>query len=119
MAYVNSDYYKNTFKGTLIPDASLDSYLQRASDTVDELTYQSISSTGLSNLTTFQQGKVKMAVCYQAEHLYNYGDTPATGLKSYSAGDNSVNFGDNSDIRYSRLAVDYLMSTGLLYRGLL
>lgn len=120
MAYVNSTYYKSTYEGTLIPDAQLNQYLQRASDGIDELTYFSISSKtgGFSGLTTFQQRQVSMAVCFQADHLFNYGDMPSVSLEGFKAGDNQVTFGKNSDLRYSRIALDYLQSTNLMYRGL-
>jgi len=117
--YATIDYYKNTYKGSLIPDAELDSLLIQASDDIDQLSYSNITqSGGFDSLTAFQKRQVQMATCLQAEHLFNYGDMPSTSIQSYKVGDNTVNFGTNQDIRYSRRALDYLTPTNLLYRGL-
>lgn len=119
MSYVDSTFYKNSYKGNCIPDAELDSYLQKASDSIDQLTYYRISKEGgFSRLTTFQQGAVKLAVCTQADHLYTYGDIPSPNMAGYSINGNSVSFGSNVDLRYSRQAIDYLKPTNLMYRGL-
>lgn len=117
LGYAATVDYKTTFGGSLIPDAELDAYLQKASDTVDRLTYSKIVARGWDNLTLLQQNSVKTAICYQAEHLYSYGDI-SPNLASYSVGGNSVNLGNNVDMRYSPQAKEYLKSTGLMYRGL-
>ena len=116
--YVDSAYYRDTFKGITIPDADIDSYLTKATRNIDQLTYFRIVRKGFANITAFQQDYIKMAVCEQADHLYNYGDILSPNLDGYSVGGNSVKFGSNVDMRYSRVALDYLLVTGLTYRGL-
>lgn len=119
MSYVTSTTYKSaTYGGSNIPDAELDSYLQKASDTIDRLTHNQITvKGGFTSLTPFQQNNVTMAVCYQADHMYNYGDV-IPGLDSYSIGGNSVKLAANVDMRYSQQSLDYLKETGLTYRGI-
>ena len=70
--YVDSDYYKNTFKGILIPDNELPNRLETASDAVDDLTYNRITALGFENLTSFQQDKIKKATHFMMEQLYQH-----------------------------------------------
>lgn len=116
--YADAEYYKNIFRGVTVPDAELDSYLQQASDSIDQATYCRINGKGFENLTAFQQSQVKMATCHQAEYLYNMGDIidTAQSLQGYNVGGNSVSIKQVSP--YSVKALNSLKSTGLLYRGL-
>jgi hypothetical protein len=114
VSYVDSVYYKETYRGNTIPDAELDSYLQKASDQIDIATYFRIQQLG--SLTEFQQKQIKTAVCSQADSLYEYQGIP-DGVKSYSLDGMSVTLGDSTESISSK-AVAYLRSTGLLYRGL-
>ncbi|AJA50061.1 hypothetical protein CPAST_c40320 [Clostridium pasteurianum DSM 525 = ATCC 6013] len=117
MAYVDSDYYKNTYKGTFIPDAELDSKLELASDDINSLTYNRIIGAGFDNLTPFQQDKIKKAVCIQAEFNYQYGDYLDLPVDSYSAGSVNVSFGKESNgVRTPNSVVNYLSQTGLTCR---
>ena len=118
MAYVDSNYYKNTYKGTLIPDAQLDNKLELAIDNIDSLTYSTIVATGFDSLTLFQQDKVKKAVCYQADFLYQYGDYINLPVNSFSAGSISLNLGNGSSISVPREVIHYLKQTGLTNRVL-
>lgn len=115
MAYADSAYYTNTFFGDAIPAEQQAKFLQRASDDIDTLTYNRIVWTGFDKLTALQQTQIQKAVCYQAEHLYNYGDMAMMGVHSYSLNGMQVDMG--ADNRYSAQAREALMSTGLLYRG--
>jgi hypothetical protein len=118
MAYVDADYYKNTYKGTLIPDTQLDNKLELASDNVDSLTYNTIIATGFDALTSFQQDKIKKSVCYQADFLYQYGDYINLPVNSFSAGSISLNLGNGSNISVAREVIHYLKQTGLTNRVL-
>lgn len=113
--YADSVYYKDTYKGTSIPDAELDSHLQRASDLIDQLTYFRIVD-GLTSLTAFQQTQIKNAVCSQADRSYELNGM-VEGIGSYNVGDVSVSLKDGFE-PVSRTAMGYLRSTGLMYRGL-
>jgi hypothetical protein len=115
VGYADTTYYKDDYKGT-IPDAVLDSYLQKASDSIDQLTFHRIQAIGWDNLSVFQQNCIKKAVCSQADHLYNTADMPEN-VTSYSINGTSMSFG-SSGINYSKYAVQYLKPTNLMYRGL-
>lgn len=117
--YVDSEYYLNTFGGTTIPNDDLNSYLQKASEKIDELTFNRIVKIGFNNLTVFQKEKVQRAVCFHAEYIYENG--PEMGqISSYSVLDISVNvdnknsteakYGTNNDV------YNLLKQTGLMCR---
>lgn len=115
MAYADATYYKTTFAGANIPDAELDAFLARASDVVDSLTFNKI--TLLTDLSVFQQNAVKKATCYQADHLYAIKDFD-DNVQSYSVEGVSVSYKESAGRKVSSDALPYLMSAGLLYRGL-
>lgn len=114
MAYADLTFYKDTYKGTSIPDTDVPNYLHFASEDIDLITYQRIQSFGFDNLTAFQQKQIKKAECAQAETLYQFKDLP-DGVKSYTVGDVSVNL-DGVETQYNRQAMQYLKSTGYLTR---
>lgn len=117
--YVDSNYYKTTYKGTVIPDDQLQNKLELACDNIDSLTYNSISAKGFSNLTPFQQDKIQKAVCYQADFLYQYGDYLNLPVDSYTAGSISLNLGQNCNgIKVPNTVLHYLRQTGLTNRVL-
>ncbi|MEY8001200.1 hypothetical protein AB8U03_13545 [Clostridium sp. Mt-5] len=117
MGYVDSNYYKNTFKGTIVPDSELDTQLGLASDNIDSLTYNSIIAAGFDSLTSFQQDKVQKAVCLQAEFLYQYGDFINLPVNNYSAGSISLNLGNSGNgIKTPNTVIHYLKQTGLTCR---
>jgi hypothetical protein len=123
VSYADSDYYENTYKGNKIPEADLDSYLQKASDDIDILTYNRIESYygGFTGLSVFQQNVVKKATCYQADYLYEAGDAiELNSVGSFSILDISVNRGgkDNKVSKFSRSAIALLNTTNLTNRGL-
>ncbi len=115
MSYADATYYKTTFQGVIVPDNELDSYLQKASNAIDQLTYNRIFAVALDKLTAFQQNSVKMAVCHQAEHLYMLASVPE-GVTNYSINGISMTFGTSRN--HSDQALNYLKPTGLMYRGL-
>lgn len=113
--YADQTYYTTIFRGTLIPSEQLDSYLQRASDDIDQLTlYRIPGKGGAEELTAFQLEQVKKAVCFQAEYLYNLEEFPE-GLESYSLNGTSLKVKKKL---YSAKTVATLKPTGLLYGGL-
>jgi hypothetical protein len=116
MPYADSTYYATTFLGDVIPTAQQAKWLQRASDDIDMLTYNRIVASGINSLSAMQQMQIKKATCYQAEHLFNYGDMATVGIGSYSVGDVSVSL--QKDMQYSAQAIKALMPTGLTNRRL-
>ncbi len=63
MAYVTSDYYVNTFKGEVIPEAEFERLAARASDVIDALVTVPIDDTvdadTLAKATAFQLEYIK------------------------------------------------------------
>lgn len=114
--YVDTEYYKNTFKGTVIPDEDLDNKLELASDDVDSLAYNRITAIGFDNLKSFQQDKIKKAVCLQAEFIYQYGDYFNLPVDSYTAGSLSLTFNSSNGVKAPDSVIQYLKQTGLTCR---
>lgn len=119
MAYADADYYKDTYKGTTIPDDDIERELARASSDIDSMTYNRIVARGFDNLSSFQQEQVRKATCAQAEFLNQYGELADLPLKSFSAGSISMSLGEEvNGVMASKAALRYLNSTGLTSRRL-
>lgn len=121
MAYVEYEYYKDTFKGSLDENAAT-KLLEEASDQVDRLTYGRIRRKGFDNLTEYQQEMIKKAVCHQAEFINNYGEYLNSPLSGFSIGDVSLSFGKENQgpggVIADKKTLDYLAQTGLTVRRL-
>lgn len=121
MAYVEYEYYKDTFKGNLDENAAT-KLLEEASDQVDRLTYGRIRRKGFKNLTEYQQEMIKKAVCHQAEFINNYGEYLNSPLSGFSIGDVSLSFGKENQgpggVIADKKTLDYLAQTGLTVRRL-
>jgi len=121
MAYVEYEYYKDTFKGNLDENAAT-KLLEEASDQVDRLTYGRIRRKGFKNLTEYQQEMIKKAVCHQAEFINNYGEYLNSPLSGFSIGDVSLSFGKENQgpggVIADKKTLDYLSQTGLTVRRL-
>ena len=128
--YATNEYYSDTFKGNKLPLGveERNRYLQEASEKIDSITFNRIVARGFDNLTQFQQEKVQMAVCYQAEYIYKNGynnEDKEDDITSYSVLDISVNVKDKSDSEktqaekeyMSEKAYDLINKTGLMTRG--
>lgn len=119
--YADTDYYKSTYKGNIIPDDELENKLEAAGDKIDGLTYNRIVGIGFENLTLFQQEKIKKAVCTQADFMYQYGDYLNIPLTEYVAGSIQLNFNSasgGSHIKTTEAVMNYLSQTGLTCRVL-
>ncbi len=66
-AYTTCEYYRDAYKGNIIPVNELDKALKQASRHIDSLTYNRIVGRGFSNLTAFQQETIQEVVCQQAD----------------------------------------------------
>jgi hypothetical protein len=115
VSYVTPEWYKNTYHGNSIPDDCLQDKLDKASMDVDRLTRMKIKQLGgFDKLSGHEQTCVQLAVCSQADYLYN--KASMDGLSSYTIGDVSVNF--DAAKEYADICVAYLSTTRLTYRGL-
>ena len=116
MGYVTIEFYKNAYNGNSIPDDMLQSTLDRASMDVDTLTRMKIKKLGgFSQLSEFEQLRVQLAVCSQADHIHL--KSSLNGVSSYSIGDVSVSMEEAVD-PYDKGCIAYLNATRLMYRGL-
>lgn len=116
LGYVTAEWYKETYDGNSIPDEKLQGMLDRASMDVDNLTRMKIKKLGgFSQLSEFEQLRVQLAVCSQADHLHV--KSSLGGVSSYSIGDVSVSMDESLDT-YNKACVQYLSATRLMNRGL-
>ena len=118
--YADSKYYYGTYKGTVIPEESLEKHLRFASRHIDIITYNRIQ--GIESLTEFQQNIVREACCEMAEFEYENAETLNSIVQSYSINGVSATFGDGWNVKIiGGIAVKtdtyrYLCQTGLCCR---
>ena len=120
--YVDKKYYSDEFKGNKVPINEIEKYLRLAQEKIDSITVNRIVAIGFNNLTKFQQEKIRDAICYQAEYIYEngYNNEDNRDASSYSVLDISVSV-DNSNSNktiaqrknMSEMAYDYVHKTGL------
>lgn len=120
--YVDEKYYSDEFKGNEVPIDEIEKYLRLAQEKIDSITFNRIVAIGFNNLTKFQQEKIRDAICYQAEYIYEngYNNEDNRDASSYSVLDISVSV-DNSNSNktmaqrknMSEMAYDYVHKTGL------
>ena len=121
--YVDITYYKNTYKGTKLPDDEIEKRLEEASLHIDTLTYNRIVGKGFENLTKFQQDIIQKVVCKLADFEYENEDLIKTALSSYSINGVSMNFSSGWNVEIQNgVAIskdDYclLRQTGLTCRN--
>ena len=120
--YITPEYYKETYKGSMVPDDDLEKALRQASRHIDSLTYNRIVGRGFSNLTEFQQEVIREVVCLQADFEYENADEINTILSSYSINGVSAQFGSSwnvftdKGIAMKRDVYSQLSQTGLWCR---
>jgi hypothetical protein len=96
--YVTPEYYKDTYKGSTVPEEDLGRYLRQASRHIDSLTYNRIVGRGFSSLTEFQQEVIQEVICQQADFEYENADEINTILSSYSINGVSAQFGSSWNV---------------------
>lgn len=134
MAYADIEFYKIKYCGNVVPDEFLEKYLEKASDRIDEITFDRLVDGFPDNKRA--QTKVKKAVCEVANYLYQIDevkkvsmatmgtvtreDGTMTGkmVSSISSGAESISYvtgttGGGSDI-YSQAAMDKKVENVLL-----
>lgn len=122
--YVDLEYYKNTYKGTL-EDANAEKALIKAERHIDTLTYNRIVDGGFDNLSFYRQSIVKECVCLMAEWETENADYINSMLSSYSLNGASMTFSGNSanafvqnGVAVSREIYSHLQKSGLCCRTL-
>ncbi len=122
--YVDADYYKEVYGGTVIPEDVLGKRLRDASRHIDALTYNRIVGKGISSLTEFQQDIIRECICRQADFEYENDDMLKSVLSQYSINGVSMTFGSSwnmhiqSGVAISEENYALLNQTGLCCRSL-
>ena len=96
--YADPVFYRETYKGNVIPEDNLERALLLASRHVDSLTYNRIVGQGFSSLTPFQQEIIREVVCRQADFEYENADEIDTILQNYSINGVSAQFGSSWNV---------------------
>ena len=123
MSYVDYEYYSKTYGGKIITAEDAPRALQKASDTVDVLTFRRVAERGVDGLSPFQKGVVQRVVCALAEWQVDNADLLDAPYTGYAINGVSISVGGASNVRqicgvmipsglYAELA-----QTGLCYRG--
>lgn len=120
--YADVDYYKKSYKGTLIPEEELEKALINASRHIDVLTYNRIVGRGINVLTEYQQNIIKEVCCDMAEFEFDNADMINSVLENYSINGVSMTFGSSwnvsvvNGIAIKKEIYGKLNSTGLCSR---
>ena len=123
-AYVDYSYYTTTYLGTAIASANFSRLALRASEILDQITFNRVAPIVLAATDTATIDLIKKATCslaetYQQDELNGGVD----GIQSESIGSNSVSYADNASAKLTRVekfknsARIYLGSSGLLFKG--
>lgn len=111
MVYVDSDYYKNTYKGTLITDEELDKMLKEASQKVDVLTFNRIRKFGFEKCSEYEKEVIKEVVCQIADFYKENEEDLKTLLSEYSLNGVTMKFGQNNNNIINTNGITILRST--------
>lgn len=119
--YVSVEYYLQQFGDKITDDIS--SFLEKAQEKIDSITFNRIVAIGFNNLTDFQQEKIKKAICYQAEYIFEngYNNEKKQDISSYDVLDINISVKDKTiDEKtqaerecMSEMAYDLVHATGL------
>lgn len=96
--YATSEYYRNVYCGSVLPEEEQEKALRQASCHIDSLTYNRIVGRGFSSLTEFQQDTIREVVCLQADFEAENADEISTVLSSYSINGVSAQFGSSWNV---------------------
>lgn len=97
-SYVTPGYYREMYKGEIIPEENQEKALRQASRHIDSLTYNRIVGCGFSDLTSFQQETIREVVCMQADFEHENADEINTILQGYSINGVSAQFGQSWNV---------------------
>lgn len=121
--YADFTYYRDEFGGTALTEESAPAALERASDSVDILTFNRITASGFEALTEFQQRTVKRCVCSLAQWQAANSDALDSPYKQYSINGVSATVGASdtvcciSGVLIPSEIFSLLKTTGLCYGG--
>ena len=118
--YADVNFYLESFPhGQQEASCEIEASLALAEIKIDEATFNRIKGRGFENLTAFQQERIKLAACYQADYIHENG-YDGSGVQSYSVLDISVTVKDSGKVYeslgMSPVAYALLQQTGLTGR---
>lgn len=122
--YADYGYYRDEFRGSVLTEKSAPAALERASDSVDILTFSRISAAGFEALTEFQRRTVMRCVCALAEWQTSNSDALSSPYKQYSINGVSATVGVSDTVQsVSGVLIPaeifaLLKTTGLCYGGI-
>lgn len=122
-AYIDYDFYTNTFKGVPLSDDTFNSLVDRASDMIDIATNYRIEKIGFENFHARIQLLIKKATASQLENLSLNGGIAtlqSSGVSNASVGRFSYTVDGSSSEKGKSIcdfSKSYLKATGLLYGG--
>src|SRR3990172_795778 len=121
-AYVDYAYYSNTYLGVLISSSNFNRLALRASEVVDQVTFDRVSVIIEADEDSDQIDAIKMATCAVAEEYQRIEQSGgADGILSESVGSHSVTYAKGSYSsrtkisKMSEIAGRYI--PGLMFRG--
>ena len=71
--YADVNFYLESFHGTQEASCEIEASLSLTEIKIDEATFNRIKGRGFENLTEFQQEKIRLAACYQADYIHENG----------------------------------------------
>ncbi len=125
MAYVDEQYYNDTFRGEPVDSTDFPSLCKRAGELIEELTLYRLTPTSFLAMPKDVQERVKMAVCAQIEYLDANGSSDldngvciqSATLGKFSYSGSAAASGSTEQSRFSPRAERVLWPTGLTYTG--
>lgn len=125
MAYVDEQYYNDTFCGEPVDSTDFPSLCKRAGELIEELTLYRLTPTSFLAMPEDVQERVKMAVCAQIEYLGANGSSDldngvsiqSATLGKFSYSGSAAASGSTEQSRFSPRAERILWPTGLTYTG--
>ena len=120
----NYAFYRDVYLGTVLSEDDFPRYAREADTWLDQMTYGKYASSDLSEEVLL---KVKFAECSLAELCLSMAADAASNpsIEKETVGSHSVTYRGSTDsisgwsARIRETASRYLMSTGLLYRGVI
>ena len=118
------DFYRTVWRGSFEGgDNELETLLSRAADVINNAIYQ--SGEEVESISEAYKNKVYKAVCAQADYIDSCGgiDTMnektggSVSLGKFSYSEGSGGSSDDMGCKLCKQAEGYLMSAGLLYKG--
>lgn len=125
VAYVEYEYYDETYLGTAIAEADFPRLALRASAEIDRLTFERAGAVVEADDDEETIDKIQMAACAIADELQRSDEAGGSdNITSERVGNYSVSYGSKSSAAQSleqkvfKSARLYLWNTGLMFKGL-